>query len=65
MAKRLEEQRQSDVEVAVLEEHLEFPGVTQGCFYTHMMINQDRAVMSQTKFEDPERTRIIYIKRLV
>ena len=65
MAERLEEQWQSDVEVAVLEEHLEFPGVTQGCFYTHMMINQDRAVMSQTKFEDPERTIIIYIKRLV
>ena len=55
MAERLEEQWQSDVEVAVLEEHLEFPGVTQGCFYTHMMINQDRAVMTQTKFEDPER----------
>ena len=65
MAELLEEQWRSDVEVALLEEHLEFPGVTQGCFYTHMMINQDRAVMSQTKFEDPERTRIIYSKRLV
>ena len=65
MAERLEEQWRSDVEVAVLEEHLEFPGVTQGCFYTHMMINQDRAVMTQTKFEDPERQTNIYTKRLV
>ena len=64
MAQLLEEQWRSGVEVALLEEHLEFPGVTQGCFYTHMMINQDRAVMSQTKFEDPERTIIIYSKRL-
>ena len=65
MAELLEEQWRSGVEVALVDEHLEFPGVTQGCFYTHMMINQDRAVMSQTKFEDPERTRIIYSKRLV
>ena len=64
MAELLEEQWRSGVEVALVDEHLEFPGVTQGCFYTHMMINQDRAVMSQTKFEDPERTRIIYSKRL-
>ncbi len=64
MAELLEEQWRSGVEVALVDEHLEFPGVTQGCFYTHMMINQDRAVMSQTKFEDPERTIIIHGKRL-
>ena len=64
-AELLEEQWRSGVEVALVDEHLEFPGVTQGCFYTHMMINQDRAVMSQTKFEDPERKRLIYSKRLV
>ena len=58
MAELLEEQWRSGVEVALVDEHLEFPGVTQGCFYTHMMINQDRAVMSQTKFEDPEQKQI-------
>ena len=66
--RRLEEQWQSDIEVAMLEEHLEFPGVTQGCFYTHMMINQDHAVMTQREFEIIRRPRTkkrIYTKRLV
>ena len=55
-AQHLEEQFLKNVEVAVGE--LKFPGATKGGFYTHMMINQDRAVMTTTKFEDPEREKL-------
>ena len=62
-AQHLEEQFLKNVEVAVGE--LKFPGATKGGFYTHMMINQNHDVMTQTKFEDPERKHIIHTKRLV
>ena len=60
MAELMEEQWQSNVEMA---EHSDVEPFTG--FYTHLMWNMDRAVMSQTKYEDPERHRVIYSKRLV
>ncbi len=62
-AQHLEEQFLQNVEVAVGE--LKFPGATKGGFYTHMMINQNHDVMTQTKFADPGRNKIIHTKRLV
>ena len=59
MAELMEEQWQSNVEMA---EHSDVEPFTG--FYTHLMWNMDRAVMSQTKYEDPERHRVIYSKRL-
>ena len=60
MAELMEEQWQSNVEMA---EHSDVEPFTG--FYTHLMWNMDRAVMSQTKYEDPERHRVIYSQRLV
>ena len=61
-AQHPEEQFLKTGEVAVRE--LKFPGATKGGFYTHLMI-KNNAVMTQTKFEDPERKHIIHTKRIV